>query len=92
MELDLPREGGETKFDHVTKLLKDTNGLPIGTSHENPILDTRVYEVEYADENKASMAANAVAMNLFVQVDTEGNRHTLFDEISDHRTDGKEIK
>ena len=49
MELALPRYGGDTTFARVTKRLKDANGLPIGTSHENPILDTIVYEVEYAD-------------------------------------------
>ena len=38
------------------------------------------------------MAANAIAQNLFAQVDAEGNRHVLFDEIIDHRTDGKEVK
>ena len=38
------------------------------------------------------MAANAIAMKMFAQVDAEGNRHALFDEISDHRTEGKEIK
>ena len=37
------------------------------------------------------MAANVISMNLFTQVDTEGNRHALFDEIADHRTEGKEI-
>ena len=65
MELALPRDRGETTFARITKRLKDANGLPIGTSHDNPILDTRVYEVEYADVHKASMAANAIAMNLF---------------------------
>ena len=92
MELALPRDGGETTFTCVTKRLKDANGLPIGTSHKNPILDTRVYEVEYVDGPKASMVANDIAMNLFAQVDAEGNRHALFDKISDHHTDGKEIK
>ena len=29
---------------------------------------------------------------MFAQVDAEGNRHVLFDEIIDHRTDGTEIK
>ena len=92
MELGLPRYRRETTFDHVTKHLKDTNGLPIVTSHENPILDTRVYEVEYADGHKASMETNAITTNMFAQVDAEGNRQALFDEIADHRTDGKEIK
>ena len=37
MELALPRDKGETTFSCVTKSPKDANGLPIGTSHENPI-------------------------------------------------------
>ena len=89
IELALPRDGGESTFAHVTKRLKDANRFPIGTSHENPILDTIVYEVEYAYGHKSFMAANSIAMNLFAQVDTEGNRNVLFDEIADHRTDGK---
>ena len=31
MELALPREVGKTTCAHVTKRLKDANGLPIGT-------------------------------------------------------------
>ena len=89
MKLSIPREGGETTFTHVTKRLKDANGLPIGTSHDNPLLDTRVYEVEYAYMYKASMAANAITMNLFAQVESEGNLHKLLDKISDHRNEGK---
>ena len=38
------------------------------------------------------MSANAIAQSLFAQVDAEGNRHVLFEEIVDHRTDGKEVK
>ena len=78
MELALSREGEDTTLAHVTKRLKYANGLPIGTSHENPILDTRVYGVEYVDGHKASMADNSISMNLFAQVDAEGNRHALF--------------
>ena len=92
MELALPRDRGETIFAHVTKRLKDANGLPISNLHENPILDTRVYEVKYSDGRKASMAVNAIAMNLFAQVGAEGNRHALFDKIANHHTDSKEIK
>jgi hypothetical protein len=32
------------------------------------------------------------AENMFAQVDDEGNRHVLFEEIIDHRTDGTEVK
>ena len=51
-----------------------------------------MYEVEYQDGHKASLSANRIAQNMFAQVDEEGNRHILFQEIVDHRVDGKEIK
>ena len=85
MEVSLPQDTEGPGFDRVNKRLKDANGLPIVTANENPILDTRVYEVEYVDGNKASLTANAIAKNIFAQVDDEGNRHLLFDEIIDHR-------
>ena len=75
----------------VTKRLRDKDGLPIGTAHDNPILDTRVYEVEFPDGHKASFSANAIAENLFAQVDDEGNHHVLCDEVITHRTNGKEV-
>jgi len=93
MELALPNgDGAEPAFARVTKQLRDANGLPIGTAHDNPILDSRMYEVDYQDGHKSAMAANAIAQNLFAQVDAEGNRHVLFDEIIDHHTYGKEVK
>ena len=93
MELVLPRgDGSEPASARVKKQLRDANGLPIGTSNENPILDSRVYKVEYQDGHKASMTENEIAQNLFAQVDAEGNHHGLFDEIADHRTDGTDIK
>ena len=49
----LPRDTEGLDFDRVTNRLKDSNGLPIVTANENPILDTRVYEVEYVDGHKS---------------------------------------
>jgi hypothetical protein len=72
--------------------LKGKDGLPIGRANNNPILDTRMYEVEYPNGQKASLAANVIAENLFAQVNNEGNRHVLFGEIIDHQTDGTEVK
>jgi len=92
MELALPRDDEGPEFAKVTKRLRDANGIPIGTANDNPILDTRVYEVEYMDGHKASLAANAIAENMFAQVDDEGNRFVMLESIVDHRTDGNEIK
>ena len=91
MELALPREGGEVQFGRVVKRLRDRDGLPIGTANDNPILDSRLYEVEFQDGYKTSLAANAIAENLFAQIDDEGNRHVLFQEIIDHRVNGKQV-
>ena len=50
MELAIPQgDSLEPRLARVTKRLKDANGLPIGLANENPILDTRMYEIEYLD-------------------------------------------
>jgi hypothetical protein len=77
MELALPRDGGEVQFGRVVKRMRDKDGLPIGTANDNPILDSRLYEVEFQDGYKTSLAANAIAENLFAQIDDEGNRHVV---------------
>ena len=93
MELALPQgDSLEPRLAKVTKRMKDANGIPIGTAHDNPLLDTRMYEVEYVDGEKAALSANHIAENLFAQVDDEGNRHVLMHEIIDHRTNGQEVK
>ena len=74
------------------KRLRDADGIPIGTANENPILDILIYKVEYQDGTKASLVANYIAENLFAQVDQEGNRHVLLDELIDYRVNGREVK
>ena len=53
MEVGVPRDDDGPTFARVTKRLRDANGLPIGVANDNPILDTRMYEVEYPDGYKA---------------------------------------
>ena len=46
MELALPQgDSLEPRMARVTKRLKDANGIPIGTADDNPLLDSRMYEV-----------------------------------------------
>jgi hypothetical protein len=92
MELVIPRDSDGPELARVTKHLKDKDGLPIGRANNNPVLDTRMCEVEYPYGHKASLAANTIAENMFAQVGDEGNRHVLFEKIIDHRTDGTEVK
>jgi hypothetical protein len=53
----------------------------------NPILDTRVYEVEFPDGTINDYAANIIAEALYAQVDVDGNRYLLLKEIIDHKKD-----
>ena len=86
MELALPRDGEEPAFARVTKRMRDENGNPVGRAHSNLILDTRMFEVEFLDGTKEAMTANTIAENLFAQVDQEGQRLILIDEIVDYRS------
>ena len=71
MELVIPSDGDGPDFVKVTKSLRDKDGLPIGRYQNNPILDTRMYDLKYKDRHKASLAANAISDNMFAQVDGE---------------------
>ena len=84
--------GDGPEFEIVSKVLKDKYGRPIRIAAYNPILDTRMYKVEYADGYKTAMTANAIASNLFSQVDQDGQRFVLFNAIVDSCTNGTQIK
>jgi hypothetical protein len=91
MELALPREGDSSMLARGRKRMKDKDGKPVGIANSNPILDTRVFEVEFVDGYTVSMTANAIAEHLFSQVDSEGRRLLLIDEIMDHRKSDKAV-
>ena len=82
MELALPRDGDGLTYD----------GKPIGVANENLILDTRMFEVKFLDGHTAAMSSNAIAESMFSQVDQEGNRLLLLDEIIDYRLTGTAVK
>jgi hypothetical protein len=64
---------------------KDEDGNPVGTSHSNPLQDTRVYEVAFDDGSIAKYSANLIATAMFAQVDDEGRSHQILDKIVNHR-------
>ena len=57
----------------VVKRAKDDEGRPIGTAHSNPIMDSRSYEVEFADGTRDKVIANIIAENMYAQIDDHGN-------------------
>jgi hypothetical protein len=80
----LPK-GDEFQIGTVVRRRAGKDGNPVGKSDQNPIMDTRVYEVEFADGEVLEYAANIIAENLYSQVDSEGCRFVLLDSIVDHR-------
>lgn len=91
MQVLLP-VAGEQYMGTVKQRIKDSDGKPVGTRNDNPILDTRQYEVEFADGNTEEYTTNLIAENLYSQIDDEGRSHGILEEIIDHRTDGTERK
>ena len=69
MELAILRYAYGSDFAKVMESLRDKDVLPISRAHNNPILDTRMYEVEYKNRHKYSLSANAIAKKMFAQVD-----------------------
>jgi hypothetical protein len=69
----------------VKERVRDFEGNFIGRSNENPYLDTSEYIIKYEDGTSDRMFANAIAENIYSQVDDEGRHFVLLKEISDHR-------
>ena len=92
MELALDRHEDGPKFSRVNTRLEDNDGRPTRIAADNPILDTRMVEVEYSDGYKTTMKANSISSNLFSQVNQDGQRFVLFVAIIDSCTNGTHIK
>ena len=75
----------------VKRRVTDQDGKPVGTSHKNPLLDTRLYEVELADGTYDTYTANKIAENIYAQTDDEGREFMLLSDICRHRKDGNAI-
>jgi len=93
MELGLPRgDDGELVHAIVKRRKLDDNGNLIGIANNNPLMDSRLYEIEFLDGTMEAVSANVIAENILSQVVDEGHLQMLLDEIIDHLTTGEQIK
>ena len=76
----------------VTKRKCNAEGELTGTSNNNPILDTRSYEVVFPSGDQAEYSANMIAQNIYAQCDSEGNQFLLMESIVDHKSDGHAVE
>jgi hypothetical protein len=86
-EVALSRGGGEPERGKVLRRKRNADGDPIGKAHENPLFDTRQYEVEFADGSVGSYTANMIAESLYSVADSEGNHFLMLDELVGHKAD-----
>ena len=88
MDLGLPGKDDNGLMHKIVKRLKLNNeGKDVVNMNNNPLLGTRPQEVEFANGLTEFLTANIIAENLLEQVDEEGHRHLILDEIIDHRQD-----
>ncbi|MGH7954979.1 MAG: hypothetical protein ACREOZ_03375 [Gloeomargaritales cyanobacterium] len=80
-------EGDKLVSCRVVNRKRDRDDHPIGRHNRNPILDTRIYNVEFPDGHVQEFAANVIAESLYSQVDDEGNQYMIMQEIIDHEKD-----
>ena len=83
--------GGTMRSGSVKQLARDAEGELFGTRNSNPILDTRLYKVEFPDGDVAEFTENVIAENLFSQCDDSGNQYRLMSGIVDHKSNDKAV-
>ena len=70
----------------------DVDDVPIGNVNINHIMDTCRYKVEFEDGTIEFLPANILAENILSQVDEDGHKQLLFEEIIDHRSNSDTFK
>ena len=87
-EVILPHKGGDMMAKVVGRK-RDAAGNLVGRKHKLPVLDSRVYEVEFLDGECQEVSFNILAEHLLSQFDEEGNQYHIFKEIVDHHKNPK---
>jgi hypothetical protein len=78
-------EGDTFTKGQVIARKHDIDGNILGKPHINPILDSRIYEVQFEDGHIEEYAANVIAESIYAQVDDKRCEHLILDEITDYR-------
>ena len=92
MEIGLPRgQDGEIERAKVKKRAIDVDGKPVGVANNNPLMDTRQFEVEFDGGQIEILPVNIIAENILSQVDQEGHKQLMLDEIIDHKSNKEAI-
>jgi hypothetical protein len=76
----LPRENSLVQA-RIIGHKRDDDGNAVGTFNANPLLNTRVYLVEFEDGHVADYGANIIAEAIYIQVNDDGLNESIFTYI-----------
>ena len=79
--------GDKMQTGKVTRRKKNKHGQPKGVAHDNSMLDTREYIVEFSDGIETEFSTNKIAEAMIPQCDPEGNQYLLLGCIVDIKMD-----
>ena len=91
MTIDLPYKG-EKRRGTIVRRKRNESGELIGTANENPIMDTRIYEVDFGEGTYQDYTTNLIMENLYAQVDGEGKQFSILKGIVDAKADETAVK
>ena len=63
----------------------------MGRAHTNPILNTRMYQVEFAGGKVTELTTNIIAESMYTQCDADRNEYLLLEALVDYHKDIKAI-
>ena len=63
----------------------------MGRSHTSPILDTRMYQVEFTGGKVTESTANVIAESMYAPCNSEVNEYLFFDVLIDYQKDNRAI-
>ena len=83
--------GDEMARGNAVAWSHDANGNVMGRAHRNPILDTRMYQIEFTRGKVTALTANIISKSMYAQYDADGNEYLLLDALVDYCKDNKMI-
>ena len=90
-EVLLPHQDQQTQAT-VLGPTKTSDGEEKGRHSDNPILNTKIYDVMFPDGAVKQYAANVIAENMWAQVDQEGHQYRILEGITGHRKDSNAVE
>ncbi len=63
----------------------DAEGNIIGCAHDNPILDSWIYNIEFADGKVTALTSNTITKAMYAHCDFDRNKYIVLAKVIDIR-------